>query len=1613
MPAINVARTDTFEKQRLKINEIGSQIFNVTAGGSDLATGNLKLGNGSRIAPSLSFTNDAQVGIYRPSGGTLGLVGGAKNIIDFSNEDIFSYRNISFRKKVLSDANLTLTSSGLNYDFGTYNNISVVGGSGDLGTLDIEVVAYSGTITNTGQNYNPGSFSNVSLAGGNGTNATVDFTVDAIDGSITSNGSQYAPGQYQNVNLQNGTGSSATANITITGEETISGSISNAGSLYANNIYNGVAIRNDATAVYVLSSVANPGSPPPNNVYQINGITQQALTLIKGNTYRFDISDSSLSTHPLQFLTAGGAALDFQSYVVNKVGTEGTAESFIDLIISPNAPSEALKYDCQNHPNMGATMTVGTGSAGVSGSGMTANFEVVGGAIQNFAIASQGNGYKVNDSLTVAAFDLGGTGSGFLYNINSITYTGTVTDVSIISSGQNYVLGDVLTANDSDLGNGGGSGFEYTVNTSPGIIKDLTFVDRGTNYQTNDVLTLQTGLSGITGDFIVPITGVSATTDGSTTVTVASTVGIYSGMVITVSAGPGDLAPNTTVDTILNSTSFTVSQNSVASGSLTLDFATSGSSDEVIVSSIAGISVGDIPTVSSGVGVLPANTTITNINELGSSITLSNTPTSGGPVTLTISPAYGVGTTPFAYQILNLGAVSTVSVNNPGNGYNQGDLLSVSPTDLIQPTTYSVKSPTVQTLTFSGSVSTSLLSVGDILDYDDGTFVSSFEIINITASGPNISDVTVIGETLQPSNILVKQGTSSPQLTINTVSNGFRFLIDTGGGFTLTPDLTLYVGNTYAFDLSDSTNSSHSFAFSKFRDGIHSPSKIENISTSLVSGSRVITVASTTGILAGMELEKISGDGEFLIGTVVESVDSGTQITLSQNPTSAGAIILTFAGTEYTDGVVRTSNLLTLKITEGTPSPLYYFCNNSGATHTNMGGEDNTEAEITIDPNNPKTFGSGFQLSVDNSSSTDTVKIDILSGIINTNDIVSSTGTIQTINSTTLTTNTAGVDTLTVSNIASASSLNVTAVTEFSQNVLVGSNLEITATNGNITTNGTLRSNASVNVSGKLAINNSTISSIGTNDLILSPAGGKLVKVDTTTSLLIPVGTSLERPTFTTGEGDGAIRFNTVSGQYEGYNATTQSWSSLGGVRDIDGNTYILAELTAGSNDNILYFYNDNNNTLQLTTNQLRFESVKELASPRLGIPAYTEWTANTPVTTGQYLKYRNNLYEVTSDGSTGTSGSEPIHVSGTQNNGTAQLNWSQIAVSPIIFNEAEEVRVGPNKDCPLIVNSEIKISSNEISSLVENLVFKPNSGKQTIVDSNTHFRIPAGDNNAKNLAPAGPGSIRFNTEILQFEGYSGNNWSSLGGVRDVDGNTYIIPETAPAANENILYFYNNNVNTLQLSVSSLDFTNIDTITTGGNSLELSAEIVTLNAGDTTVDNTSADRTFISSTKQYLDFGLSSGLNVDPILRLDDQGDVFLNTTFGSGSFNGVKVLDGALKEFELADYKISTATFALIKGGSESSSVILYPSGSSKGCKITVVSKSASGKRSMTEYSVIDNGTDIFHNEYASLNTSADQYTSVFDLTAATEPRITLSLSDDHDTGDIVNFTVLIQEIK
>lgn len=68
------------------------------------------------------------------------------------------------------------------------------------------------------------------------------------------------------------------------------------------------------------------------------------------------------------------------------------------------------------------------------------------------------------------------------------------------------------------------------------------------------------------------------------------------------------------------------------------------------------------------------------------------------------------------------------------------------------------------------------------------------------------------------------------------------------------------------------------------------------------------------------------------------------------------------------------------------------------------------------------------------------------------------------------------------------------------------------------------------------------------------------------------------------------------------------------------------------------------------------------------------------------------------------------------------------------------------------------------------------------------NLTLPSGVTGERGTAETG--SIRFNTTLGQFEGYDGIAWNSLGGVRDVDGNTYILPETSPGSNENDLMFY-------------------------------------------------------------------------------------------------------------------------------------------------------------------------------------------------------------------------------
>ena len=1778
MPAINVARTDTFEQQRVKINEIGNQVFSVTQGGSDLATGNLKLGDGLRTAPSLAFTSDPTLGIYKPQDGYFGYVYSGRKLLDISPETFISYQDIVLQQKIIDGSTISLNSGGANYDPGSYSNISLTGGTGFGALANINVDDYSGTITNSGANYTPGSYILVPLSGGNGTGAEVSFVIDDIGGDILDAGNGYIPGVYPSIPLTGGSGTGAEAEVTITGTTSITTTF-NAGTGYTDGSYSSVLLFNEPTQIFAVTVIANPGSAPPDNVYQIDGNTQPTLSLIKGNTYWFDVSDASNAGHPFVLQLSDGSPLPADQYAISQNGSGGNSGSFIELVIKPDATESQLKYDCTLHPNMGAGINLSTGTLGDYGNGAVAQVDVSSGSVTNFTIITAGDDYKTSDILRVGT-DILGSGNGFSATISNITYDGIVSAITVTDPGQNYAIDDVLSFSNTSVG-GTGSGFSYTVTTNPGILTEITFSQYGTGYQINDVLFLPEEVTNVSASLNGSIDGLTTTlSTGSTNITVSDTSGISAGMLVFTQQGStGTLDPATVVQNVISSTIIELSLAPTGDGAATLSFNTQEPASSITLPSTAGIFVGYEVVKLSGDGVLDTDTTVTSVDTNTNLIGLSANALTPGPVVLEFVPPYGKVTQRAEYTIQNLGVVSSVTLADGGIGYSELDDLSVNAFDLTQNITYLVTNKNLQTLTFNPALTAGTISVGDEVRLADRDLVTFTEdttpTLNPTTVGPLSSTLSNSSATITVSNTsgistgmrvlqdpsdtglldfnttvlsvdsatdltlsltpivsgaanltfatdesatynsvastssgdgtgatfnVVRSpdgavatvqlssagnfylqndtitisgsdlGGSSPThdivLTVSsvlelqnstvyeTILSGsdisgiridagtyvdggeiyipdsgittytvdtastiqYRFFLDVGSGEEYNPSITLYSGNTYNFDFSDTSNSGHVFSLSKYRDGIWGPSYIENVSTTLDVNNSTITVADTTGILPGMVVEVTAGSGELVGDTFVESVPDSTSVVITKEPQTSGSATLSFRGVEYTDSVTRSGSNLLIRISDTTPN-LYYYCATPSADHANEGGFDNEENALSVDTNNPKTFGSGLSVTVNDISSTDVVSLDINTGKLKSSSFETQSAVIETATfGTSLTSPDGTIDALTCSSITSSATLALTS-TDFNivSDVSIGTSTDtkvtIQGSTGDITTAGILKTTNSINVNDKIIITDNDISTTSGNDILLSPATGRVAKVNTTSAITIPAGTTAQRPTSGIVE-DGSIRFNTESGQYEGYSAATSSWSSLGGVRDLDGNTYIAAEASVGANDNTLYFYNDGNNTVSVTPNYLQFVNVKKIRSINTTAPAYTDYATNTQVNVGDYVKYRNNIYEVTQSGQTGTSGNEPTHTSGAATNGTAELTWFTTAIAPITFEETEEVRIDPLGFTDLVVNAELRFSNNVISTDLNDLIVRPNTGKKVTIDTNTSLVLPVGDTNQRGVATQG--SVRFNTTNSTYEGYDGTNWGSLGGVKDVDQNTYIIPELSAGSDENILYFYNNGTNTMRLSESALDFTNIDTITTQNSNLDIQAETVTFNNVTATIDASSGrDSTFIHTTKDNLDFGLSVGINVDPLLRLDNNGDIYVNKAFGTGSFDGLKLISSSFDSFELIDLRIDTQDIQLIKGGTNSGAATLYDPTNDTGSRVTVsIHNQTTGDKEMIEYHVIDKGSDIYHTDISNLNTGTNLVTSVFDFDAQNNVRVTFTLTD-LTIGDVVNITVVSNTFK
>ena len=255
------------------------------------------------------------------------------------------------------------------------------------------------------------------------------------------------------------------------------------------------------------------------------------------------------------------------------------------------------------------------------------------------------------------------------------------------------------------------------------------------------------------------------------------------------------------------------------------------------------------------------------------------------------------------------------------------------------------------------------------------------------------------------------------------------------------------------------------------------------------------------------------------------------------------------------------------------------------------------------------------------------------------------------------------------------------------------------------------------------------------NDILTVSGGG---------AITIPSGVTGDRPTPATG----MIRFNTTDGRFEAYDGV--AWTGLGGVVDVDQNTYISAEDSPGADNNQLKFYAGG--TLAAT------------------------FDANTASFTGN------------------------VDIAGNVNIG------GNITIGDA---NTDSITVAADFDSHLIANTHNTFDLGKQGVDWRTLYVQNIKGSgDTVNFTNTGAIVVPAANTALRPSSAVAGMFRFNTDENRFEGWDGSQWSGLAGsVIDLDRNTYIIAETSAGANNNELDFWTDGVQRMQIdSIGDLKF---------------------------------------------------------------------------------------------------------------------------------------------------------------------------------------------------------------
>jgi len=216
------------------------------------------------------------------------------------------------------------------------------------------------------------------------------------------------------------------------------------------------------------------------------------------------------------------------------------------------------------------------------------------------------------------------------------------------------------------LSGGSGSGATANVTVSGGKVTAVTLVNQGVGYATGDLLGVTPNLVGGTGTgFSIPVTAIQTnrigTLDSVLTTAGGAVNGTYTGVAFTGGTGNGAVGTVVITGGVITSVDLTTNGASYLAG------------DILTIPRTGGI-VG--ATFTYGTEAIAAQGTHTPINGTYTGISLSG----------------GTGTGAIGTVVVSGGAITTVSVTNPGSGYLSGDVLTIGNAGDISRATIEVSS---------------------------------------------------------------------------------------------------------------------------------------------------------------------------------------------------------------------------------------------------------------------------------------------------------------------------------------------------------------------------------------------------------------------------------------------------------------------------------------------------------------------------------------------------------------------------------------------------------------------------------------------------------------------------------------------------------------------------------------------------------------------------------------------------------------------------------------------------------------------------------------------------------------------------------------------------------